>query len=53
MNFENLPETWKVVKLGRVADILKEVVNPQNYPNDKFWLYSFEAYDNFGIPEVK
>lgn len=53
MNFENLPDTWKVVRLGRVAEVLKEGINPQNYPYKNFFLYSFEAYDNSRNPEIK
>ena len=53
MNFENLPDNWKVVRLRRVAEIIGHGVNPQIYPDDKFWLYSFEAYDKNSFPEIK
>ena len=53
MNFKNLPKNWKVVRLGRVMDILTQTINPFENPDEQFLLYSFEAYDNFKTPEIR
>jgi len=53
MNFKNLPANWKVVRLGRVADILTQTIDPFENPDEQFLLYSFEAYDNFKAPEIR
>ena len=53
MNFKNLPANWKVVRLGRVADILTQTIDPFENPDEQFLLYSFEAFDNFKAPEIR
>lgn len=53
MNFKDLPANWKVVRLGRVADILTQTIDLFENPDEQFLLYSFEAYDNFKSPEIR
>ena len=34
-----------------MAEIIGHEVNPQIHPDDKFWLYGFDAYDKNSLPE--
>jgi type I restriction enzyme S subunit len=47
-----LPEEWEVVKLGDVFNERKESINPQQYPNEIFELYSIPAYDQNHEPQL-
>ena len=48
-----LPKGWKWVKLGSIIYIRKETINPQEYPEEEFELYSIPAYHETGKPEIK
>jgi len=47
------PKGWEVRRLGEVTEVLSESIAPANHSNEKFWLYSFEAYDTSKQPELK
>lgn len=43
---DELPEGWRVGKLGDIATHLKQNVKPFNKPNKEFYHFSLPAYDN-------
>ena len=47
----DIPQGWRKCKLGDVAEIIREVIDPQKTPNEIFTLYSIPAFDNQKIPE--
>ena len=53
MNFDNLPKGWKSVELDEVVYIRKGTINPQDYPEEIFELYSISAYQATGGAEIK
>ena len=44
---------WKWIRLEKVVCIRKETINPQDYPEEEFELYSIPAYHANGKPEIK
>ena len=44
---------WDKVMLKKIVYIRKDTLNPQEYPSEKFELYSIPAYHKNGMPEVK
>jgi type I restriction enzyme S subunit len=44
---------WKWVKLKEIVYIRNETINPQDYPEEEFELYSIPAYHEKGKPEIK
>ncbi|MEM2998240.1 MAG: restriction endonuclease subunit S [Thermoproteota archaeon] len=51
--FSRAEEGWKWVKLKEIVDIRQETLNPQDYPDEEFELYSIPAYHEKGKPEIK
>ena len=47
-----LPEEWEVVRLGDVFSEQKNRINPQDYAEEIFALYSIPAYDQDCKPEI-
>jgi type I restriction enzyme S subunit len=44
---------WKWVRLGEVAFMRKQTIDPKDYPDEEFELYSIPAYHEIGFPEIK
>lgn len=44
---------WEWMRLEKIATIRKGTINPQDYPDETFELYSIPAYHSTGKPEVK
>jgi len=45
-----IPGGWRVGKVKDIASLLKETINPGNYPNDVFEHYSIPAFDEGHMP---
>ena len=50
---DELPEGWRVGKLGEVVTHSKESINPSQYPDVDFFHYSIPAYDNGNNPSIE
>ena len=37
-----LPEGWRWVRLGDVCEVRRETLNPQDYPEEKFYIMVFQ-----------
>jgi type I restriction enzyme S subunit len=47
----DLPAGWRWVRLGEVCQHLRSSIDPRQYPEEQFCLYSIPAYDNGREPE--
>lgn len=43
-----LPADWEVVRMGNVTTIIRDTINPSNYPEEVFDYYSIPAYQENG-----
>ncbi len=48
-----IPNGWKVVTLGEVAEVTKNSINPQKHPDIIFYHYSIPAFDDGMKPEIQ
>ena len=48
-----IPEDWEVVQLSDKGTLLRNGINPQQYPKNVFIEYSMPSFDEGRVPEVK